>query len=1033
MRGGSGRRAPRAAFRAAAGGALGVLGGLLAATALFALCADGFLHALPAAQGATPTPTPTATPAATPDALDSPRPFELRMAAVEGAGLRVDPQDYRLRGSVTAFVVNDGTEAITEPLNVLFFEDRDLDGALSAADLRLAEVGRPGIGAGERVTLSAALSGSLSFRDNRLFAMVDPGDRIPEADEGNNVAHSAARCLRLAEPGDLSGRLAPRLRWRWPPEEGGIAWPSAREVEMAPLVVDLDGQPPAEVLFVTRDKEREAGGRAAGILRAVSGADGSALWSAGDAALLLSPFITPATADLDGDGRPEIVGAARDLGALLAFAGDGSLRWRRPLRLMLEDDTRISIADLEADGRPEILAGGAVLEGADGTIRFGGDGAAVRLPGALAFDADLDLLAGPGEGRGLEIASGEHLYDARGSVLRSSATLMRGSYTQVVADIDRDGLPDLVDVQREGGPGNEPHQLRIVDARTGRELWRTPFPAPDLAGGRGARGGPPAVADFDGDGWPDVAVAGQRRLGVFRYRHRHAGDEGWSIFEIDDDNSGKTAVSAFDLDGDGRHELAYTDEHAAWLLRLDGDRLHAVWSVPSPSTTFREMPVFADVDADGRGELVLPTGQDTDGGRSGLRVFGHPDWAPARPIWNQHAYHGAHIRDDGGVPAAPRPSWLAHNSFRAQPPRWGPVGARPDLSVGGLAFSATQRALTVTARIGNGGLGPSLGAVATFREDGRVFATLRLTDTLLAGASRDLRAVLIPAPAVGESREIEVEVALPGEVGLAPAERLECAPRAGEDNNRHRRRFDAPRAGPSATPPEPGPSATPSPTGATPPRPVHRAHLPLVLARDCGAPAAHPLDLVIVLDGSPSMRVPGPGGLSPTAGAREALEALTLRLPLPPAGDRLALVRYADGVDLRVPLGAGREALRAALERPHTGRWSRLDRGLAEAGGLLSSAPARPSARPVLLLLSDGGTAPAPPIAALEAADDLRGAGVDLFVVALGDPAGWDTLRAVAGDAWHLVEGSRPDRLEVPIATALRRARCLPERPWPAR
>jgi hypothetical protein len=54
------------------------------------------------------------------------------------------------------------------------------------------------------------------------------------------------------------------------------------------------------------------------------------------------------------------------------------------------------------------------------------------------------------------------------------------------------------------------------------------------------------------------------------------------------------------------------------------------------------------------------------GATRGVLVLRDPlmRWLPARPLWNQHAYHMTNIRDDLSVPIAPAPSWLAGNSFR---------------------------------------------------------------------------------------------------------------------------------------------------------------------------------------------------------------------------------------------------------------------------------------------------------------------------------------------------------------------------------
>ncbi|MFW1373598.1 hypothetical protein ACEV99_23155, partial [Vibrio parahaemolyticus] len=63
------------------------------------------------------------------------------------------------------------------------------------------------------------------------------------------------------------------------------------------------------------------------------------------------------------------------------------------------------------------------------------------------------------------------------------------------------------------------------------------------------------------------------------------------------------------------------------------------------------------------------TGLAFSGYTSSLFVFKDPlnRWMPARRVWNQHAYHGTNIAEDLSVPAPEKPSWMASNTYRAQP------------------------------------------------------------------------------------------------------------------------------------------------------------------------------------------------------------------------------------------------------------------------------------------------------------------------------------------------------------------------------
>src|SRR6185436_4745403 len=74
-------------------------------------------------------------------------------------------------------------------------------------------------------------------------------------------------------------------------------------------------------------------------------------------------------------------------------------------------------------------------------------------------------------------------------------------------------------------------------------------------------GGPPTIADVDGDGKPEIAVAGQDSLNVFS-----VGDAPdypitllWQA-KARDFSSNFTGSSVFDFDGDGNVEVLYGDE-----------------------------------------------------------------------------------------------------------------------------------------------------------------------------------------------------------------------------------------------------------------------------------------------------------------------------------------------------------------------------------------------------------------------------------------------------------------------------------------
>jgi hypothetical protein len=98
------------------------------------------------------------------------------------------------------------------------------------------------------------------------------------------------------------------------------------------------------------------------------------------------------------------------------------------------------------------------------------------------------------------------------------------------------------------------------------------------------------------------------------------------------------------------------------------------------SWTVHEYPLVADVDADGKAEIVavnsfLPKATSADTAyldRYGIYVLGSADdnWVSSRQVWNQDAYYVTNVEDDGAVGLA-TPNYkpfAAYNSFRQQAP-----------------------------------------------------------------------------------------------------------------------------------------------------------------------------------------------------------------------------------------------------------------------------------------------------------------------------------------------------------------------------
>ncbi|EKU96918.1 hypothetical protein Lepto7375DRAFT_0844 [Leptolyngbya sp. PCC 7375] len=111
-------------------------------------------------------------------------------------------------------------------------------------------------------------------------------------------------------------------------------------------------------------------------------------------------------------------------------------------------------------------------------------------------------------------------------------------------------------------------------------------------------GGPPTIADFDGDGEPEIGVAGSNLYVALETD----GSIKWTS-PTRDASSAATGSSVFDFDGDGKAEVVYNDE---LNLRIyDGNDGTVIYSLPNSSGTLLEYPLIVDVDADGEAEIAL--------------------------------------------------------------------------------------------------------------------------------------------------------------------------------------------------------------------------------------------------------------------------------------------------------------------------------------------------------------------------------------------------------------------------------------------
>lgn len=628
------------------------------------------------------------------------------------------------------------------------------------------------------------------------------------------------------------------LEWSWEEEQ----------IISMPIVADIDGDDLPEIIVSTTyhddDENGDGGGgpgegHLAGIIVVFAGESGEEQFRVlnvphdcgpGDFCTSYGSYgrATIGVADVDGNGLPDIVYAGRpssnplNRSRIHAVNGFGQRLWSSELPNNQAAWIHVrhgapTFANFDDDPESEIVYGAAILDN-DGTLVWDqdGDGALYGSPsgyrGPISAVADLT-----GDGYP-EIISGRDAWsvDWQQGVLGPTVTVTQLWTAEgapdgfpAIADLDQNGTPEVILVA--GGT------IRVLEGATG-ELWcgvdptgaacanndaaRTPAVVfPDL-GVNEDRGGPPTVADFDGDGRPEFAAAGAGGYVVFDVARPDEdivqpggfpppapGDifVKW-YYETQDQTSRSTGSSVFDFQGDGVAEVLYGDE--CHFRVFNGQTGQIISEVESSSATIHEYPIVADSDGDGNSEILVvanDVGADLRCGtppdytpRRGLFVYGDPNdqWVRTRRVWNSHTYHVTNSDSRGLTPEQEVDNWTVEglNNYRQNVQGEGIFNA-PDLSVDlTVGFSTClDEEFEIWATVRNeGSLGIPAGIEVSLYEGtdatGDLIGTQTTTKALLPGEFEVL-SWTTPAPG-GEPKNYFVTVD-------GGEELLECV----EDNN----------------------------------------------------------------------------------------------------------------------------------------------------------------------------------------------------------------------------------------------------------
>jgi len=410
--------------------------------------------------------------------------------------------------------------------------------------------------------------------------------------------------------------------------------------------IDADGKP--EVVFNARN----------GSMRVLNN-QGKLLWQknlwAGDPTTDAGDrlYCSPCLADINKDGKLEILVGSKELMKFFVFDYTGKELWNAPIGKI--GDNTAAVADIDNDGSLEI-----VLSSEDATLygvyAWEADGKPIWVHQVQSGDilnfcpsiADLD-----GDGY-VEIVVGGayqgkvYCLDRTGAEKWVFDTGIRGNADGAnsrvgktpLGDLNGDGKLDLVFVVKRTG------LVYAVDY-AGKQLWRTNLTAPVL---NGFHPECPALADITGDGKPDVVLGGSD--GKIYVLNGGDGSVVWTYQAINAGTFQYNQPSVADLDGDQRAEIIYGDQRGNVSVLKTCGMFADDWSAPWPMVcrtpnnnnyfprqyplwtynvggSIEAPPFAADITGDGKPEIIV--------GTSGTGMLFALDYASKKQLWNYTA------------------------------------------------------------------------------------------------------------------------------------------------------------------------------------------------------------------------------------------------------------------------------------------------------------------------------------------------------------------------------------------------------------
>ena len=272
-----------------------------------------------------------------------------------------------------------------------------------------------------------------------------------------------------------------------------------------------------------------------------------------------------ASADLNGDGLPDLVSASYDDGALTVFFNDKSSpgTLNAPLVLSSPGASQVAIGDMNHDGLPDLVSAdygvSLFLQTSPGTfaapISLYSGGANWVAVGDLNGDGAPDVALTDDVGVKVLLHTGAAsatTFAAPASVFTQTANAnVAGANIIAIADVNGDGANDLVitDPGPTGGMAPTVNILLQNPASPGTFLAPVSYPIATLDLSQSI-----VVTDVDGDGRPDIVIGGQQTVTVLLQNHA-PGAPGTFMAAAVYPAPGAYEIAVADINGDGKPDI----------------------------------------------------------------------------------------------------------------------------------------------------------------------------------------------------------------------------------------------------------------------------------------------------------------------------------------------------------------------------------------------------------------------------------------------------------------------------------------------